>query len=437
MKKRILFLCALFPLVSNAQSFLPATLITQNHDTLSGYVRVDYGYDFIRFKRGITGIPVNYKVPTINTLLVNGLVYKPRTIDNQIVLMQQMVSGKASLFVQRRKPFAKDRFFLEKDTVFVELIRKSSEVRVNGQLYNETYQNHLSLYSKILNDCNEFTNQKWPTGFDEKSFIELISAYNTCAHTANSLLPKSIIYPAFKKFPVRWFMNAGVGVSSSLPYHTKAALDHYVTNIQTPLGGYINLSDQASSAQINNFITANLGFECGKLGNTNSWGGMLGFSSLNYAYHINTRGIINSAPNDFSFVDPAGVLHDDLPPPIQEQPIQFDGESREKAFIAQADLFIRHYWLQDKSRIYFGTGAGYGIRTATFVAPVKVYLANGSYQGMAVRDAESATYTKKNFDFLLQAGWEYFIHNGRSVGFSFQYNSFYSNRIALLLNYSF
>ena len=426
--------------VSNAQSFLPATLITRQGDTLPGYVRADYSPIFVRFKSGRTELPVNYEISSINGLIVEGLVYERKVVTDEILLMQKLVSGKASLFVLRQKPFRQNRYFLEKGTAFVELVRKSSETVVNGQLYAETYQNHLALFSRLLNDCNAFNSQQWPTDFGESSFVTLVSNYNNCTQKENAPSLKNSAYPAFKAFPTHWFINAGMGLLGLASSHVKSSLNHYTYKFNEnagSYGGYVKLEDQGSKPLINRLFTVSTGFERTEYGKKTSWGSMISYSAIDYKHSINTKGLLNYYPNDYTFTDLSGNVAD-LPPATSKQPIQFEGESYEKASVIQADVFLRYYWTYDKAKLYVGTGAGYGLISSTFQAPVRVYLADGSYQGMAVRDIESVTALRSNFDFLMQIGWLYSLaKNGQSAGLSVQYNSLQSNRISLLLTYAF
>ncbi|UFH56737.1 hypothetical protein [Spirosoma sp. KNUC1025] len=425
--------------ITHAQSFLPAKLITSKGDTLSGYVRADYDQSFVRFRNSWTTKPINYDIPALNGLVTMGMAYERKVLDGKNILMQKLVSGPASLFVLRRKQFRKDRFFLEKGTDFVELIHESSEKMARGRRYIETYQNHLAVFTKLLGDCNEFTNQPWPTGFTEKAFVMLVSAYNQCIQRENPSLFKNTLYSANKLLPVRWFINVGAGLLGAPSGNVKSSLDHYQWKMGVAGGhaGYVSLDDKGSRALTNRLFTTSFGFEQGQCGNAATWGFLASYSTIMYKHSIQSQGTYTYDPNPYLFTNSSGDVHE-LAPPLENQPLVFEGQAEEKASVIQADFFLRHYWTLDHSRLYLGTGIGYGIISSSFWAPVKVYFANAGYQGIAVQNSEPVTAARSGLDFLVQAGWSHFIYNGgKSIGLSIQYNSLQSHRLSLSLNYSF
>lgn len=437
MKKFFILFCLFFFLYKTyAQSYTQGSIMKPNGDSTSGCIRLDYSNKFIRFKVKCSGAVISYSVSDLSAFRLSDLIYERQKIGEELVFLQKIVSGEAQLYRLTQKPFRKDRYFLKLGDVIEELTFSKEEVVVDNQRYLKSDSQFLKTFSRLLSDCNEFTNSKWGTAFTSDVLIGIVDAYNNCKQRDGSGL-KSMIHPMSTPLPTKFFIRLGINTAllpSPIVRETKALYTRHVVGSSGSLSSTPNYAfdDQGSVTQANWGSIASVGMEHKLLGGKVSMGGQLSYSTSQYDRHILTGGTTDAYTDQYNYV----TLQNYETSVPKGQLIHFDGAIKEKTAIVQINIFVRKYLFTDKAAWFIGTGISYGLVRSTYTSSIKLYSTDTPthvYLGDMIRYAQPYTAQTGQAGGIFEVGWQ----RNSKFGLLAQYNWLYVHQIGLLLNYNF
>ncbi|MDO6390580.1 PorT family protein [Pontibacter sp. BT731] len=236
-----LYLGVLLSVPVAAQSdYKPGYVVLPQGDTLQGQVsyRTDALGKTIGFKRDGQSTTASY---TANDLAGYGFPgdrnFRTRTLDHadtlaaEYVFMQELVRGTMSLYVYKGTYFVDKRDSSEK--LHKLYITKETYVNTYGITAQRDINHYVRTLNTLMQDCFEMFQRVERVKLAEKSLVDLITAYNTCAGDPQ----EQITFKESKKwFAIRPGVVAGMS-HTSLHFSAKDErylhLDHAEFNSNT------------------------------------------------------------------------------------------------------------------------------------------------------------------------------------------------------------
>jgi len=186
-------------LAFSQKNYIPGYVITNNNDTLLGFVDYrnwQYNPDMIRFKTSLDDSPVSFSPSDIAEFKVEGEIYVSGIINTEIsprnsnrlnkypqlnikadtTFLQTLVSGNKSLYSYKNFDTG-ENFYIKQDSGFDLLIYKRYIEQRDGQSViteNRKYLNQLTLY---LSDCETINSKLNNTSYEKNSLIKLFQYY--------------------------------------------------------------------------------------------------------------------------------------------------------------------------------------------------------------------------------------------------------------------
>lgn len=436
MRKRLLFIFTLLSFYQvYAQSFIPASIVLLNGDSLSGCIRPDYSNDNFYFRRDCMAKAIRYSAATVKQLRVGSLIYDRNEVDDKMIFIQKVVGGSATLYTLEHKPLGKTRYFLKTGNAFEELVYTKEEVVNNGQRYQQTDPKFLKTFARLLSDCNEFTNSKWEAAFTTKTLAKMVDAYNRCKQQDGSGI-QSVVYPVSAKIPAKFFIRLGINsalVPSPVVRETKELYTRHIIGDSRVFGTpTYAFEDQGSRTSTNLGWTATAGLEQKILGGRYAWGGQLSYSSSYYKRQLLTGGTTDAYTDQYNYMTPQNY---ELSIPSQ-QPVRFEGIVKEQTSIAELSIFARKYLFTNQSIWYLGIGLGYGLVQSDYTSSIKLSTTDKTapvYLGEIVRYAQPHTIRRGQLGGFGEVGWQ----KSPKFGVVAQFNWLYTGLLNLQVNHYF
>ncbi|MBK8290038.1 MAG: hypothetical protein IPK96_02830 [Flammeovirgaceae bacterium] len=166
-------------------------IIKESGDTLKGYLKLQgnkIAPTGVLFKETDKSIEVAFTIEDFESVILNDYrYYKSIIINNERVLAQFLVQGKANLYSWD------DKFFLEKENEVYPLIIEEIEVKAD---YIHQKKSYVGVLKFVLSDCPEVQELIDQSRLAESSLSEIIEKYNHCVNV-KPLVYKEMI-PTFR-----------------------------------------------------------------------------------------------------------------------------------------------------------------------------------------------------------------------------------------------
>ncbi len=161
--------------------------------------------------------------------LSNGRIFESRHLpekeDGSLHFFQVLLRGKVSLYA------FKDRFFIENEKEFLELLNTFSSKDIKGNVVMTKRAQYLGILNYMLyGPCGVQLQEKIArTNFFESGFIKLVMLYHQCEALPYELLVEEI--PVVRK---SWVTSVGVTSLNSIPAQTSTDIQHRFKADQLP-----------------------------------------------------------------------------------------------------------------------------------------------------------------------------------------------------------
>lgn len=206
-------------------SFRPAYVVTTNGDTLTGAVKYEEEGKIFKvcyFKESSDSKVTTYHPNQVKVFrFLDDKLYASKEImvKNDVpieVFLEALVMGKVTLYKYR------NRYFVEKDTLFQELKNEDQEITIKGATVLRKTNEYKNILFNLLSDCQGLGEIIKATDLKEKGLTSLIEAYNECS---------GVPFVTYKTNKPSFKASVGVGIAltrSSIKFATEADNGEYL-----------------------------------------------------------------------------------------------------------------------------------------------------------------------------------------------------------------